>query len=393
MAGADRAEGVARERRLAAPGPGTARLRLPPILLGLVALAFGLWAGLDRLGWALPLPTAALEEAHGPLMISGVLASLIGVERAVGLQRPILLLAPLGGAVGAILLVFGQTFAGEALVNLGAAGLVLMFAEILGRQSALYSATQLGGAVALAAGDLYWMGGGSVIEAIVPWWIAFLVLVIGGERLELSRLLRLPPLAQGTFVATALALPIACTLSLLDLRLGYEGVGVGLIAWALWLGRYDLARRTVHASGAPRFMAVALLTGYGWLGIAGGLALWTAPVEGGLLYDATLHSVFLGFVLSMILAHSLVIFPSVLRRAVPFSWPFYAPLGLLHASVALRVGADLAGRADLQAWAGLLNVATIVLFAAILAGTLIQARRGEPLGRDGEPLTMFTPQG
>ncbi len=56
--------------------------------------------------------------------------------------------------------------------------------------------------------------------------------------------------------------------------------------------------------------AVAL--GHVWLGVAGGLALWLGPQWAGPLYDAQLHAVFVGFVLSMILGQAPVVFPSVL---------------------------------------------------------------------------------
>ncbi len=385
MAGSDRAEAVASGHRAPGPRPGGLLPRLPPVLLGVVALALGLWAGLDRLAWTLPVPSAALLEAHGPLMISGVLATLIGVERAVGLQRPILLLVPSVGGLGAILVAFGQIQVGEAAVVIASAGLTAMFAEILRRQPAMYSIVQLAGAACLLGGNLDWALGSAGIPGLVPWWMSFLVLVIGGERLELSRLLRLTPTARVSFALTSVILPIACLLSLGDLSLGYRALGLGLLAWALWLGLFDIARWTLFSHGAPRFMAVALLSGYVWLDLGGAFALTVAPVAEGLLYDATLHMVFLGFVLSMVFAHSLVILPSVLRQPVPFRWPFYVPLALLHLSLAVRVGGDLAGDWHLQSWGGLLNAIAIAAFAVVLVGTVLGHRlqRARTVGPTG----------
>jgi hypothetical protein len=60
---------------------------IPFLALAILALLFAMWAGLLRLGWALPtLPTLAL--AHGPLMISGFLGVLIPLERAVAINSP-----------------------------------------------------------------------------------------------------------------------------------------------------------------------------------------------------------------------------------------------------------------------------------------------------------------
>lgn len=43
--------------------------------------------GLIRLGWQLPALTPSLALAHGPLMISGFLGTLITLERAVATQK------------------------------------------------------------------------------------------------------------------------------------------------------------------------------------------------------------------------------------------------------------------------------------------------------------------
>src|SRR5262245_64941350 len=57
------------------------------IALAGVSLLFGLWAGTVRLGWALPTPSESFIVYHGPLMIIGFLETLIGLERAVALDR------------------------------------------------------------------------------------------------------------------------------------------------------------------------------------------------------------------------------------------------------------------------------------------------------------------
>ena len=61
-------------------------IRLPLMVMGMVALLAGMWAGLVRLGWGWPPLQPALPIAHGPLMISGFLGTVIGLERAVALS-------------------------------------------------------------------------------------------------------------------------------------------------------------------------------------------------------------------------------------------------------------------------------------------------------------------
>src|SRR5262245_66275697 len=89
----------------------TRRLQRAPLfaaaLASLAAMAWGVWLGLLRLGWILPLPWPDQLILHGPLMIGGFLGTLIGLERAVGVARPWAYTAPVCSASAALLLVFG----------------------------------------------------------------------------------------------------------------------------------------------------------------------------------------------------------------------------------------------------------------------------------------------
>lgn len=60
------------------------RNRLPLMAVVLFALLAALWGGLLRLGWRWPALRPVLPVAHGPLMVSGFLGTLIGLERALG---------------------------------------------------------------------------------------------------------------------------------------------------------------------------------------------------------------------------------------------------------------------------------------------------------------------
>lgn len=69
--------------------------RLPLLALGGLSLIAGIWAGLVRLGWRLPVPSVAAMSDHGALMIGGFLGTLISLERAVALARGWAYAAPL----------------------------------------------------------------------------------------------------------------------------------------------------------------------------------------------------------------------------------------------------------------------------------------------------------
>jgi hypothetical protein len=105
------------------------------------------------------------------------------------------------------------------------------------------------------------------------------------------------------------------------------------------------------------------LSGYVWLGVGGLLAVAVGPVRQGADYDAVLHAIFIGFVVSMIFGHAPIVFPAVLGKALPYHPAFYAHLALLHVSVAARLAGDLVEPlARWRAWGGLLNALALALF-------------------------------
>ena len=133
---------------------------------------------------------------------------------------------------------------------------------------------------------------------------------------------------------------------------------------ALWLGRHDIARRTVTQVGLTRFMAICLLSGYVWLGLSGLAALIYGGVPVGPQYDVILHAFFLGFVFAMIFAHAPVIFPAVLGARITYRPLFYAHVVLLQITLLIRLGGDVAGWGPGRQVGGLLNAVTLVLFLA-----------------------------
>jgi hypothetical protein len=139
--------------------------------------------------------------------------------------------------------------------------------------------------------------------------------------------------------------------------------GTGLIACAAWLLRYDIARRTVFLNGQPRFSAYAILLGHGWLAIAGILLLTVPPGASAFSYDAAIHAIAIGCVLSMIFGHAPIILPAVTGIRVRYTRYLYLPLGLLHVAVALRVAGDVFEWLDLRAASGILTVLALALYA------------------------------
>jgi hypothetical protein len=366
---------------------------VPPLIATAVAVLLGgLWEGLVYLNLPLPAGTGTMSQDHGQLMVLGFLGTLIALERAVALGKTWGYLAPAAAGAGGLAIVAGAPGdVGEALIGCGGLALVGIFVAVCRIQPSLHNLVLTAAAVCWVVAAGLWLGGWD-ISKFVPWLAGFLVLTVTGERLELSRMTGTSRRGRLLFAAAACLFAVGLLGSLAAgpspaapgdaVPAGVRVTGAGLIALALWLARYDVARRTVRGHGLTRYMAVALLTGYAWLAVGGGLWLGLGQLADGGAFDAELHAIFLGFVMSMVFAHAPVIVPSVLGRPLPFRGYLYAPLVLLHASLILRLaGGDLAGSTVAWQWGGSLDATAILLFLAMAGGLVIssgRARRAEP---------------
>jgi hypothetical protein len=349
--------------------------------LALLAIIAALAAGLVRLGWHLPGVPARLVGVHGPLAVS-FLGTVITLERAAALQHPLPYLAPVMTGVGAALVIGLPHWAGPLLILSGSLGLSIISIWLMRRQPALFTAVMVLGALGWAVGNTLWLLARPIPRA-VPWWMAFLVLTIVAERLELSRLLRLSSGARVAFAFGVGLLLAGGAATTLDFAAGMRMLGGGLLALAVWLLANDIARTTARREGLTRFIGICMLSGYAWLVVAGALGLVYGGVMAGPRYDALLHAVFLGFVGAMIFGHAPIILPPLLDIGVPYHSGFYLPLGMLHLSLALRIVADVAGWWSARQWGGLLNVLAVLFFAAAVGFALRQPAwqpAGHPTG-------------
>jgi hypothetical protein len=352
--------------------PIVARARLPVVALAILELLAALWGALSRLGWSIPAGSG-LASVHGPIMVSGFLGTLISMERAVALQARWAYAAPLLSAVGAMVLMSGVAPApAGVLIVLGSLGMVAIFLTIVRRQPALFTCTMALGAVAWFAGNVIWLAGLPIFR-LVNWWAAFLILTIVGERLELSCLMRLSRTVETAYLLSVAVFTLGLVVDSVEgiffpaagSAIGIQIIGLGMVALALWLLRYDIARRTVRQTGLTRYIAVCLLPGFAWLGVGGVLRMLSPYVGVTNMYDAMLHAVFLGFVMSMIFGHAPIILPAVLGRPMTYFRSFYAHLILLHLSLLVRVACDLTGGAAVFVvwqWAGVFNIVAVLLF-------------------------------
>ena len=347
--------------------------RVPLLILGFVALFTGAGAGLARLGWTVPDIAATAAALHGPLMICGFFGVVISLERAVAIGRVWAYAGPLLAGLGTLAALAGAMTIAPWLYLAGSLALLAATIDVFRRQAALFTFTLTFGALAWSAGSALWAIGASV-HAVVTWWLAFLILTIAGERLELSRFLPPSPIARRAFAAI-LAVIVAGLLGA-NTSWGSPVFGAGLLALSLWLGKQDIARRTVRNRGLTRFIAVCLLSGYAWLAVGGAIIVASGGlVPGAPAYDAALHALALGFVFSMVFGHAPIIFPAVLRVAVPYHPTFYLPLALLHVSLVVRLAGDALANFEWTRAGGMLNALALAAFILSTASAVVRGKR------------------
>nr|NLD39958.1 hypothetical protein [Actinomycetales bacterium] len=361
--------------------------RLAVMALGGVSLIGGLGAALALVGIPIADGASRLASVHGPLMVIGFVTTLIALERAVSLRKPWAFAAPACTGLGGILLLTPVPVAAALAVQcVGLAVLVAVYSRLWDRAPSVPVGVQWLGAVLGLGAGLLWLGGVGT-PAVLPWIAGYLVLTIAGERLELSHVSSPPPSAERWLLGLAALLALAAPLSLVVPSGGSELVAVGLLGVAAWLFRFDVAKTLVRGTGLPRFAAANMLAAAVWLAVAGLIWLVTGPLNGAITYDAVVHSITLGYAMSMIFGHAPIIFPAVLRRPLPYHPVFWVPSVLLHLSLVVRVSSEL--RAWGVAWqaAGVLGVLAIVVFAltvisrVLIAGREAQARNEERRAR------------
>ena len=343
--------------------------RAPLMLLAVVSLLAGLWGGLRRLGWDFPELRPSLIMAHGPLMVCGFLGTVICLERAVAVGRSWATLAPLAAGVGGLLAIaaVGVSALGTPLAAwlalAASVGLLAMFVDFVRKQTVVSMVVMAAAAVLWTVGIALWIAG-RPMNVVTYWWMGFIVLTILGERYGFSRMMAPSKASMWLFgLSNAFVIAGLLVATVAD-RYGAVIFAIGLALGAGWIIRYDISLKTIKQKGLPRYVAVCVQTGAAWLLVGGIVMILYKNIPAGPHYDIIVHTVFVGFAFSMIFGHAPLIFPSVLKLPLEYRSYFYAPLALLHASLALRVISDLSVWTAGRQWGAALNAAAILLFFA-----------------------------
>ena len=343
----------------AAPAPVSRRVFL--MMLAGISLLTGLDAGLVRLGVWAPVANGRLADLHGPLMVLGFMGSLISLERAQALRNRLAYAAPALLGAGALVMISGVfPVLGKLLLFDGALAFVAVMVALYRRAPLPLVGAQVVGAV-LAC----------LAAALLPLLAGFIVVTIAAERAELAQL-TMGRRAVPTLVAASAWLSLSAVSALLWPGFGDRIFGVGVLFVALWLIRDDVGRRLIRSEGLRRYNAAALLLGNIWLAVAGLTWVIVGRPEAVGTYDVVVHGTFLGFAMSMIMAHAPIIFPTVLSRPLPYRPAMWVPLTVLHLGMVVRVLGALTGSVLYQI-GGAMTVVSILLFAATAMYSAVRA--------------------
>lgn len=336
----------------------SAKQTKPFFLLPFIALSLiiGIWTGWIRIGWNFPF-TQNIGD-HGALMAGGFIGTLICLERTVSFKNKTALLIPIVNALSIIFFLIKLPYIAYWLLLAGSIGLSLIYLKLYFEFSEIYILLMLAGSFCYLIGNVLLIKT-SFYPVTAMWWIAFLYFTILGERLELSRYLQIKNV-QKIFLIVLLFVYIVGILIPFHGSGGYV-TAVSFIGSAFWLFKFDMAKKSLQKEGQHFYSGIVLLTGYVWLIITGLFLAYGA--YSGLLYDAAIHSFFLGFVFSMIFAHAPIILPGVLKLQINiFNRSLYFWFILLQASLLIRILSPFAASTHLKLTGGLINGIAIIGF-------------------------------
>lgn len=343
-----------------------------------VALLAGLAAGASLLG--VFNAAAPVADLHGPLMVFGFVGGAIGLERAVAVRRAWAWAGPAAHVAGVVTLL-APAVAGTELPALVPGALFAASFGVLGaiyvaiyrRQPTVSVVVQAAGVVAAVMAALLWGMTGRFAE-VLPLAVAYVVATIIGERMELARLSVSGTRAEIQLTWQVLAMVLAAVVFAVAPRLGHVLVALALIVAATTALRVDVARHLVRSRALPRYSAACMLGGYFWLVVAG--FTWLAYGVGaeGYAYDASVHAVFLGFVMSMIFAHAPIILTAVVHRRLPYHRALYVPVVLLHGGLATRLAGDFLAQDAIYTVGGVITLVAVLVF--VDTGLVLTLRGG-----------------
>ena len=341
----------------------------------LLAVITGIWKIALTRGFLLP----AIPEfwpPHGHLMVGGFLAGVIMFERMIALRIKSLIWVPYAYMFSAILLHTG--FTAIRVIHFAALG-----GWVLHRWFAYRAFHKMdkplveSAAYITLSSALNYPGGLTAGPVVALAALAFPAVTILVERLEMSLNF------HKTAAKIALWMLIAwCALwnaAIWWNHLSLTVLGAATLLVAIAAITQDRSLRISNAAGAlHRFLQRSLFVAYAWLILSAVLMMLSAHLPGAVVKDVLFHSMGLGFIFTMLLAHAPLILPAALGKLPAQSAPVL-PFLLFQFMTVLRITSDLnVARAPvLWMWTGWITGAihtlSFLVYVALLARSLKKA--------------------
>lgn len=332
--------------------------------LGAAGLVLGLLSGYSRTGWlGFRLPVRLVME-HGALMTGSFFGTMIALERAIALKRWWAYAPPWLCALSFLLFWVGESVIGYALLGIGGVGMVGVFGWLLSYYR-YFPFVLMAGAAFLFSGAWFIRLAGVPFVRVLPLLMGFFTLTVVAERLELTRVVGVERKALRWLLAVLAVLVVGIGGGVLAGQWKILGIALGGVGgWLLW---YDVALQGLRRSslGLHRYMAVVLAIGYTWLLVV--MAIGSVSALEGYLYDAFVHSFFVGFVFAMVFAHGIMIFPAVMARK-GYAWTgwLWVPVLVTQVGLGMRLIGDVLGAVPMRLWgSGVIGVGILLYMGLV----------------------------
>lgn len=340
--------------------------------MAFISMIVGIYCGIIRIGQPLPSGAYLPVGHHGVLMAGSFLGTLICLERVATFPDRRAWFTVIIMALSLPLFVLNQAQYGVLCLLTGSTG----YCWISIRN---YRKYKLKGDLIMAIGSVFQLVAYIIFFMTFSYprafagWLLFLVLTIIGERLNLTRFL---PVSKKAFYEVYFWIGLLLISSFLYHLGSRIIVGLSLAGLAVWLLRHDIVKVNLKQEGHYHFLGLALLLAYLWLAVSGGLSM--LEMGNSYLYDAVLHSFFVGFVLSMILAHAPIIFPGLLGiKTTPFHPVMYLWLAGLHASLIIRIYGDMTENFALRKLGGIYNGVFFLVYILTVMWLIVKFKRNK----------------